>query len=1286
MKRLVLGCVVLTVCGGAALWLGWPYLVTQLRLRLEGEVTQALGSTSRVDELHVSVIPLSVHLGGIAIGDEPALVRVGRIDASLSVLASLIEWRPVLTLRIASVSADLTHLPPADVRQRPTPVAPTKPGALQLPPLHLQEFELADAQLRFHMGKTVAHLVVGHVAAHLETALLGHGLTAGVEAQAVEFERKSYRAKIDMIQAEGGADAGGLYVDHASLEGEDISASAHATLLPHQHAASATFNPRILGVVVDELSLVTGQAHVEGTLIGDLANPVLDARLTVEQGAIGRHVLGDLDTHVSRAGPTLRFDDLRLVGGPGDVTGAVDLTVLHEVPLHGELSWHGVDLEGLLRIIGVHVPLRNRITATTAVHGALDPLELDVRGAGALQTAEAAAPKDVARFDLGAHIVPHDLDAKLEVTQPQQNRITTEVMIRGTQFDGTVSLKAADLSALNALLPPPVPLLALTGQGDGNVQFSGTTEHPVVSGTLALRNLTVLGVAASRLASDFRIAAETLAINSARLETPSGGVELSGVLALDDQATNDWHGRLRELSNDLLLGLAYRLGNTELPIGGGTLNGTFACKGAWRRAEANVEMVATALRIGEEPVARVEIRATTTLPRWTLFTNVVRAPSETLTLQGAGDGETNLQLAVDSTPLHLDTLRGAGRGRLTGVVTLEGHISGALREPSGALQLTATGVGAGGHQFGDVSVHADGKAGAWALRATAFADTLTANATLRSVGGLPFSLALAWHDTDLSQFVSEDRSLNLVTSGTLNVNGAMSAPHDLSGALRVTRFEVSRDQGSVEASQPIQILLDHGRFHIDALDLTALGSRVSVAGGGRLPAELDLDVRGEGDLVLLEVIGPPFYSARGQFGVTAHVGHSAAGGWTLSGEALLRNAALDLGLPVSFTETNGEFALLGEKVLVQHLAGRAGGGEFHIAGKLHLVHGPQLSWGMRDVGLTFPDWLDERISGKGRVEGTWKVLTVSGAIDVLNALYDKKIELAGLIPWFKEQIAPAPRIAPPSTEVQLDLVIHARDGVFVDNNFAKTELSADLRVSGAATKPSLEGKVEILYGEVTVNSRVFTITGGSAVFQSAERINPVLNITAESQIFGTDAEYTVRVVVSGTVDNPRVEFSSDDPSLSQNDILSLAALGRTTRDTSRDSRVSVGDVLSLLPSDYTGDVSQGIRTLFRVDRFEVDPAYVRNTGTIQPRITLGKDITDRIRALASSTFGADAHNTMQLEYRITSRISLLGTWESASQSQSSALGGDIRFRYEFRKLPFSLLSSDLGLPTQSDAQ
>ena len=1283
MKRLGLASVVLTVCGGVALWLGWPHLVELVRVRLERQVSRAIAGPARIDELNISLFPLGLHLGGISVGADPALIKVGHVDAQLFVLASVMEWRPVLTLRIGRVAADLTQLPRSGA---PPPPSPTANSAdLQLPPLQLRELDLANLELRFPMGKAAAHLTVGHLAAHAETALLGHGLAAGVEVQDVELERKSYQARIHLIELEGGADTGGLFVDHGRLEGDDISVAAQATAVPHHLAASANFNPSILGVVVDELSFVSGQAHVEGTLIGDLANPVLDARLTVQQGAIGSHLLGDLDTHVERVGPTFRFDDLRLVGRSGEVTGGVDLTVVHEVPLHGELTWHGVDLEGLLRVIGVHVPFGNRITATTAVHGALDPLDLDVRGTGALDTPDASAAKDVALFDIGAHVQPHDLDATLELTQAQQNRVTAEVVIAGTKFGGTASLKAADIGVLNGVLPRPVPDLALSGQGDASAEFSGTTEQPVVSGTLALRNFTVLGAAASKLAADFRIAAGAMAIKSAQLGTPTNGVELSGTLALDDRAINDWRVRLRDISTDLLLGVAYRLAKTQLPLGGGTLNGTIACKGPWRRAETDTNLVATAPKVEEEPLERIEVRATTALPRWTLYANALRTPSERLTIQGSGESTTSLQLAIDSAPLDLATLHRAQPRRLSGVVTIQGQVFGAVSQPSGTFDLGATGLGVGVHQLGDVSVHADGKAGIWTLKGAAFGDALSVDAQLRTVAGMPFSLALAWRDADLSRFVSADRSLSLVTSGAVTLSGAVSNPDDVSGLVRVTRFEVSRDQVRVDAPEPIQVGLERGRFHVDALQLVAAGSKLSIAGEGRLPADVDLDVHGEGDLVLLEVIGPPFYSARGQFGAAAHVAHNALERWTLRGQANLRNAALDMGLPLSFTDTNGDFALQGAKVLVQRLGGRAGGGAFHVTGEIDLRHGPELSWSLHDVGLSFPQWLEERISGKGRVEGTWQVLTVSGDIDVLSVLYDKKIELSGLIPWFKEQITPAPRIGPPTTEVELDLRIRAPDGVFVDNNFAKMEMSADLHVSGKATSPALDGKVEVLYGEVTVGSRVFTITGGSAVFQTGERLNPVLNITAESQIRSTDSEYMVRVAVTGSADNPRVQFSSDDPGLSQNDVLSLVTLGRTTHEQSRDSGVGVGDVLSLLPSEYTGDVSQHVRSIFRVDRFEVEPAYVRNTGTIEPRVTIGKDLTDRIRALASTSFGVEAQNTVQLEYRITSRISLLSTWESGTTSEAGAFGGDIKFRYEFRKLPFSLLSSDRGLPQQTDA-
>jgi len=300
MKRLVLGLGLLVVCGVAVgLWFGWPLLTDLLRRRLEQELTKALGSTagaaSRIEQFTVSLFPPSVHLGGVVVGAEPSLATVSSIDVRLWVLASLAEGRPVLSGRIAAPAVDLMHLPKGEAAGR----APH--GGMSLP-LHVRKLEVSDAQLLFRIGHTPATLTVAHLACQMKTGLLRSGVTAGLEVTGVELQRKSYRVRIDDIRADGGADAGGLFVNTAVVKGEGITAAVHATTTAHRHAATATFDPGVLGVVVDELSFIGGDAHLEGTLDGDLANPILDGHLVIQHGTLAQRLLGDLDTHVTRSG------------------------------------------------------------------------------------------------------------------------------------------------------------------------------------------------------------------------------------------------------------------------------------------------------------------------------------------------------------------------------------------------------------------------------------------------------------------------------------------------------------------------------------------------------------------------------------------------------------------------------------------------------------------------------------------------------------------------------------------------------------------------------------------------------------------------------------------------------------------------------------------------------------------------------------------------------------------------------------------------------------------------
>jgi translocation and assembly module TamB len=254
--------------------------------------------------------------------------------------------------------------------------------------------------------------------------------------------------------------------------------------------------------------------------------------------------------------------------------------------------------------------------------------------------------------------------------------------------------------------------------------------------------------------------------------------------------------------------------------------------------------------------------------------------------------------------------------------------------------------------------------------------------------------------------------------------------------------------------------------------------------------------------------------------------------------------------------------------------------------------------------------------------------------------------------------------------IRLDLRLHAPGGIFIDNNVAKAELRLDLTVTGPAHAPVVLGTVQIVDARVTFNGRELIVSGGTIDFRDRFEINPVLNLSADTQIATPDGEYTVTVSVAGTANEPRVRMQADDASLSQNDVASLLLFGKTGAQLQRDStELTPGSALTLVP---TGAVGERLGGLIGVDRFEVEAVQGRTAGSIEPRISIGKDLTERLRTLVSSSLGTEARQLVQLEYRVTRDVSLVGSWESASQADPGAWGGDVKFRYEFRRVPLSL--------------
>ncbi|HVM97532.1 MAG TPA: translocation/assembly module TamB domain-containing protein, partial [Candidatus Acidoferrales bacterium] len=1069
--------------------------------------------------------------------------------------------------------------------------------------------------------------------------------------------------------ARGGWKDDQLFVDEASVAGEGIEGVGHGS--PEGLNAKVDFDPSLLGVVVDELALVGGHASVEGVLRGSMANPLVDAQLQIHDGTLAGRLLGDLQARFHRQGPRLEFNDFTLRGADGELSGNVDITVRHEVPINGAVVCKNIDLQKVLADAGAAVPFGLRLNGDIALHGAFDPLDLGINGNGQT-SAVSQTEKPIADWQASTRVAPHRVSIDAKLTQSEGNQATASIAIDKGVFSGEALLAAKDLRPLNALLPTPVGSLAMSGQADAKVTFGASAEHPALHAELTTQDLTVMGSRVPRLGGSIDVARGVLKASSVRVESTNGSLDLAGAVALNSENENDATFTLRNFDTDLFVSFVQSAVGSRLPLNSGFVDGSARLQGKWSRLTAQAILTAKSPRLWSEPLQQIMLSGDVSGNHWRAKLNAVHTGTESLTVDGEGDGNASSQIKVASTPVDLARLLGAGKRGLAGSVVVQGQLSGAAAQLGGHLELSGKDLTIQERSIGDLQVRFDGARGNWQFATDAFYDSLNLRGNFSLLSAKAYSLNGKWAQTELGALIGVDPELRLWSSGNLALNGSLATPAAVSGTIEISTLDLSRDAYHLSAERPIRLRVDHGRVGIEAFDLIAEESHITARGSFTVDGLFDVQAEGAGDMVLLELIGPPVQAARGPFSISASLRHEAGGNWKIAGTATLHSGTFDFGLPVAFTRVEAALRSVGTTVYVDDLSGRAGGGAFNVAGSIDLVRGPNLTWSLDGVSFSASRGFEARLQGKGEVRGAWSNVVVSGGVEVLNALYDRDIGLGDLLDWLRQQLVAMPRGHTASASaVAFDLKIYSDGGVFLDNNVAKGEMWVNLYLGGNAAKPALTGTIGILDGEVNFHGRKFTVTGGSIDFWDPNKINPSLNIAAESRISTTDTDYVVNVTVTGTADKPRILFNADDPSLSQNDVLSLVAFGKTTAQLQRDSTggVNPASALAIVP---TSAVTTPVGQFVGVDQFEVTAAQARDTGAIEPRVTIGKDLTEQLRAVVWTEFGIVARHAVQLEYRVTRRVSLLGSWESETSEGSGAFGGDIKFRFDFRRIPFSL--------------
>jgi len=505
--------------------------------------------------------------------------------------------------------------------------------------------------------------------------------------------------------------------------------------------------------------------------------------------------------------------------------------------------------------------------------------------------------------------------------------------------------------------------------------------------------------------------------------------------------------------------------------------------------------------------------------------------------------------------------------------------------------------------------------------------------------------------------------VKVVAEGTLTARGHGLDLSAISGEAVFKRLSLIIGDYRIDNESDAKLALEGSNVSFTSLHFVGPDTRFDITGGVQLMEDMDITVKGTVNLSLFKMLYREVEHAAG----VAEVQLAIKDDWKnpeVTGELLLRNGEVKIkDIPQRFTALNSKVVFAQGRLITDLLSGEMGGGKLSASGWVQFSGAALKEFSAKasvdNATVRYPEGLTSTLSGELYYDGDASEQSLAGDITIKRARYDKRVEWKSMMVDISRGLYQKKK-----TEVawigdtQINLRFHGTDSILFQNNLAKMPLDVDVFLRGTVNHPQLLGRIEARKGVVYFRKNEFKILNASVDFIDPNRMNPVLDIQAETQV----REYLIRLAVTGTADHASVTFISE-PSLIDTDILSLLALGKTSSELKgKETGVGVGEAASFATGQFQDIFEQRARSLTGVDRFQVDP-YVSKNDTSVPRITVGKELVqNKLYVTYSSNVGAAApEQIFRIEYLLNRHFSLVG-----EQDELGNNGADIKYRFEFK--------------------
>ena len=783
-------------------------------------------------------------------------------------------------------------------------------------------------------------------------------------------------------------------------------------------------------------------------------------------------------------------------------------------------------------------------------------------------------------------------------------------------------------------------LLGLGGTGSFKGTVSGRLMDPRLSGVIAATNLRVRGASVQFLQTSIEASSRGIAAHQGELRISSQSRATFDVSV----GLHDWnftpqqpvtiHVNAAKVSAADLEHIA----GFQYPIAG-LVNATVSIDGTEENPDVRGNIHLTQASLWQQPVQDLSVEIQNA-------ENLLQTKINVQTPAGVASGSMNYDpktleydLQVGSPAIRLDQIQYLQERsqKVAGVINVSARGHGNVKDPQ-----VEVAVGGRQLQIGEQKVEGFAAQASMAKQRAQFDVACSiSGAALHARGAVNLTgdyEATANIDSQVIQLDSLLASFLPQTGTNLHgqtefhgtLTGPLKNPSKIEARLEVPSFKIGYPQIQLAAVSPIHIDYQRGVLTVKRAELKGTGTDVTLEATIPLQnaANLQATANGRVDLQLLQIWNPQ-WRCSGQIDLKLGVQGTRAHP-EVSGTLAVSDAAIAIESVPTLEKMNGELDVNGERVQVKSLQGQLGGGSFEVHGFATYKPTIQYNLGMTASGvrLFYPDGVRTQLSANLNFTGQPANSYLTGQATVNRLSLMQSFDLASFSNQFNAPSAPSTGMA---QNVKLNIGLSSSQQLELAGNQLSIQGTADLRIEGTAAEPVIIGRTNLTSGEFFLNGRRFQIQNASIEFANPVRTDPVLNLTATTEV----NQFNLTINLVGPFDRLRTTYTSDPP-LAPVDVINLLIAGQTTEAVQNTSTTPQ----SVIAGQLAGQVSDRLQKLTGISSLTIDPQLGGNQGNGASQLAIQERVTKNL----FFTFATDVTTTqgevVQVEYQITRKYSM----------------------------------------------